>query len=192
MGRMIVGTDSSKSAYPYMQTASATAQVDVSKILSKHDRLIGHMARRFVGRAEREDLIQEGRVALLDAARRFDSEKGAQLWTYARKFVFASMLRCATSASGPAISIEDIDEEAEEATAAPSPEAALEQRECIAILAEQFSSLIEEERTVLRLRFVDELDVRAIAERLGSSKSDIDRISQRALRKLRDRVGSRL
>ncbi len=161
-----------------------------SEILKTHGKRIKFFARKYTNpRASVDDLIQEGNIALLDCARNYRPDSGAELWTYAIKFVRAAMLRCSTSANRDPLG-DALDES--RPSLEPSAESILEQKECVAVLAQQFSFLRENERTVLRMRFVDDMDVRDMAEKLNMPKSTVSDLIQSALEKLRERVGVRL
>jgi RNA polymerase sigma factor (sigma-70 family) len=174
-----------------MQAAKAE-YVAESEIVKQHHRRIMHLASQYANsRIDYKDLVQEGKIALLDCARNYRSDRGAQLWTYAIKFVRAAMMRYSTAATRDIPSeVEDIDES--QPSYEPSAESILEQKECISVLAQQFSYLRENERSVLRMRFVDDMDVRDIAEKLSIPKSTVSDLIQAALEKLRERVGARL
>lgn len=72
--------------------------MDATAIVRKHDNLIRSFAWLISsGGADRDDLIQEGRIALLTAIGRFDASRGVALWTFARPFVVGAMLRWAST-----------------------------------------------------------------------------------------------
>jgi RNA polymerase sigma factor (sigma-70 family) len=178
-----------------MQTATQENRTESeASILKRHERMIRYIAIPFAGRggASLDDLTQEGAIALLDAARKWDGTLGVTLATYAWKFVFGAMVKY-TSREVAEPGVQDdaflsIELEAD----APLPEETLETSECVAIAARELSFLDEKQRRVLRMRFADELDVRTIAEKLGTSKSEVDRIYHGAIDKLRERVGAQL
>jgi len=69
-------------------------------------RLVVRIAREYAGRgAAIEDLISEGNIGLMEAARRFDPARGARFVTYAswwiRKYVMAAVHRHRAQASAP-------------------------------------------------------------------------------------------
>lgn len=69
-------------------------------------RLVVRIARDYAGRgASMEDLISEGNIGLMEAARRFDPARGARFVTYAswwiRKYVIAALNRHRAQASAP-------------------------------------------------------------------------------------------
>jgi RNA polymerase sigma factor (sigma-70 family) len=69
-------------------------------------RLVVRIARDYAGRgASIEDLISEGNIGLMEAARRFDPARGARFVTYAswwiRKYVIAALNRHRAQASAP-------------------------------------------------------------------------------------------
>jgi RNA polymerase sigma factor (sigma-70 family) len=199
-----------------MQTATQENRTESeASILKRHERMIRYIAIPFAGRggASLDDLTQEGAIALLDAARKWDGTLGVTLATYAWKFVFGAMVKYTSrEVAEPAVSglrdgvnrrraVADVADQGVQDDAflsieleadAPSPEETLETSECVAIAARELSFLDEKQRRVLRMRFADELDVRTIAEKLGTSKSEVDRIYHGAIDKLRERVGAQL
>ncbi len=202
----LFGTDNPLSAYPIMQTATAQApgRDSESTVIKKHERLIRYIAIPFAsGGVSLDDLMQEGKIALLGAARTYDPSLGIALWTYARKFVLGAMFRFRTKEVGEPCRLSilpsgDSTDDGMQVVAesleseAATPDDALETAELVAIAAREFSFLDETQRRVLRMRFGDELDVRSIATKLDLSKSDVDRIYHGAIAKLRERVGARL
>jgi RNA polymerase sigma factor (sigma-70 family) len=198
-----------------MQTATQQKPVESeASIVKRHERMIRYIAIPFVGRggASLDDLTQEGAIALLDAARKWDGTLGVTLSTYAWKFVLGAMVRFTskelgepsriglrdgaarrTEATDGSVDEGSIDSYVENLEAeGRSPEESVETSECVAIAARELSFLDERQRRVLRMRFGDELDVRSIAEKLGTSKSEVDRIYHGAIDKLRERVGAQL
>lgn len=115
------------------QAAVAIETESETSIVHRYDRLIGYLARRF--RLDADDLVQVGRVALLEAFRNWPSKPHTStFWTYARKAVLGEMLNYATG------EITRIAMEAESGLLpAPScpPDAALEVREHIASLSDR-------------------------------------------------------
>lgn len=64
----------------------------LDKLVSSHLRLVVKMAAGFKGYGlPVSDLIQEGTLGLMDAARKFDPEKGVRFSTYARWWILASI-----------------------------------------------------------------------------------------------------
>jgi len=64
----------------------------LDKLVSSHLRLVVKMAAGFKGYGlPVSDLIQEGTLGLMDAAKKFDPEKGVRFSTYARWWILASI-----------------------------------------------------------------------------------------------------
>ena len=64
----------------------------LDKLVSSHLRLVVKMAAGFKGYGlPVSDLIQEGTLGLIDAAKKFDPEKGVRFSTYARWWILASI-----------------------------------------------------------------------------------------------------
>jgi len=66
-----------------------------SNIIAQHDKLLRHLAASWP-HSLHEDLVQVGRIALLEASRTYVAGRGAQLWTYARRAVLGAMIDWAT------------------------------------------------------------------------------------------------
>lgn len=163
-------------AYPYMQNAAARTREDSDAVIQQHDSRIRHLARRFVGSgASVDDLMQEGRLALFLAAKLWRPDGGACLWTYARRAVFAAMLRHASA---------HISESHIELTENVATDEALETsyliRECLEMLG-------EEEREVIRLWMSGET-FEAIGAALGKSDWYARNVLGSAVNTLRERV----
>jgi RNA polymerase sigma factor (sigma-70 family) len=149
-----------------------------SAILQRHEGLIRHQAKAFVGKGiEMDDLMQEGRIAFLGSIKSWAGINGASLWSYARSSVFGALLRYSHyEKREPAR--RGCSEAAEERCTETTPESLL-------ALAETLSVLSEAERDVIRMTFVGDLDCRAIAEELGIPKSTVHDTLKRAIGKLR-------
>lgn len=217
------GTDSPVSAYPIMQLATQPETTrdyrdSESAIIKSHIRRIRWRAVKYANNGiSFDDLVQEGCIALLAAARNFDPARGVKLWTYARGSVFKAIRSFQEGENReqthtPLMKDYSKDKDAEDGAKVPvaqgvehdgeivdcfipgllSPEDARSTREQTAILSRELVNLSTQERQVVRMRFVDELDVRSIADVLETSKSDVDRIFQGAIGKLRERVGAQL
>lgn len=64
--------------------------MSADQIVAEHMDRVRDLARRFHAN-EREDLVQEGLLALLRAAERWEPERGILLWTYASQRVLGAM-----------------------------------------------------------------------------------------------------
>lgn len=169
-----------KYAYPSMQTAAqATATGDSeAAVVKRHMRRIRWMALPFANRGVSiEDLVQEGCIALLAAARTFDPSRGFELWTYARQFVFkAIMSHKSREAAEPCRDLQIVDsyEGSDDDIDAPdlvfglfdgspTPEAALSTRQQIPFLVDAMVYLTELERRIVRLVFEEDQPCAQIA-----------------------------
>lgn len=161
-------------AYPIMQNAIATTLADGDSLIRNHERLIRHLATRFLGSgASLDDLMQEGRIALWTAEKSWRKE--SSLWTYARTSVFASMLRCASDYLAEAHAPLD-----EETVGEDSLEVNTLVRECLA-------ALNEEERDVVRLVMSGET-FEQIGSLLRKSDRSVRRIFDGAIATMRERA----
>lgn len=170
--------------------------MDTEALVLEHLSLVDRCARRFHGWGEPlDDLVQAGRIGLLNAARRYDAARGVPFAAYAVPTVVGEMrhhLRDRTSllagtrtAPVPPRTVEF--EDAAAADAAP-PAAAFDLVEQRAALLPQLARLPLIEQQVLVLRFVDGLSQDAAASVLGVSQAHVSRVQARALARLRRRL----
>jgi len=165
---------------------------------------VSDLARKYSNTSNKEDLIQEGLIALLNARRTWRAE--AQFWTYAKSHVLGAMVRYTTAeSSNPACpqsvmswsSDEDntvtmsSGEDSIESNDCPA-DAALELAELTALLADGMIALTDEERKVIRLHAGDGKSLAASARDLGLSNDKVERVYLSAISKLRERVQARL
>jgi RNA polymerase sigma factor (sigma-70 family) len=194
-----------------MQTATAAetgGRQTESEVVQSCDRRIAYLAQPFAKQygVAIQDLIQEGRIALLESAREWDPTGGASIWTFGRRAVFWAMLQLvARERKEPSRDLDGIvglaqkEEDCDERdpwidrlpSAEPSPEEIAKLGEDLAMLEEEIDALSDVERDVLWRVFGESKDVRAIAEEMSTSKSDVDRIKHRAIERLRERIETR-
>lgn len=73
-------------------------QQALSALCTQNSGLVANIARGFVG--EMDDLVQAGMMGLVEAASRFDAERGAKFTTYASNWIFARCVSCAKEMNG--------------------------------------------------------------------------------------------
>lgn len=187
-------------AYPTMQSAAAIPAASggggdtESRIVQKHDRLIRYTAIPFVGHGiALDDLVQTGRLALLEASRRWDASQGVKLWTYARKFVLGDMFRLvAREINEPSRDLvagddgEDGDMVTRLLAAGPTPEEVAQLGEDLTILEEEIDALSADERDVLWKHFGEDVPVWKTVE--GQHHSAAQRLYHGAIETLRNRM----
>ena len=153
-----------------MQTATAHAPADMDSIVRAHEYRIRYLASRFSGACIHKDLAQEGRIAFWQACQKWRPEFGASYWTYARRFVFAAMVRAASR-------IGTID---------TPPDVEVESNvELIVLAHEALRLLTPEERRVIARWMVGE-SFEDIAEDSGKSDRAIRRVFHEAIVSLRE------
>lgn len=132
---------------------------------------------------EEDDLLQEGRIAMLKAFNRFDSSRGTLFWTFAERFV-ARAMRDLVARESRQIRGERVDERAIEVASNTTPHDALVSKERKRLLVVAIMELSEEERDLLARRFDDEHDFRTIAMDLGVSTGKVHAAVRAAIESL--------
>ena len=99
-----------------------TSALNREEVLKEHRPLIFKLAKPYFDRASKDDLMQEGNIALLEALETWDPARGASLWTYARPYVLGAIFKAANKEDPSAPTEEDLLAEYAEEQLYPSPE----------------------------------------------------------------------
>ena len=79
-----------------MMTTHSEQDAKVAQLIENHLTLVKHLAKHFYGRlppvVQFDDLVQSGMLGLIEAARHYQGEKGAQFTTYASIRIKGSIL----------------------------------------------------------------------------------------------------
>lgn len=186
-------------------------QEALEELVSRNLRFVVSVARRYRGRGlSLSDLVNEGNMGMIRAARRFDGERGVRFVTYAAWWIRQSILEALSRQSGAAraprpsetalrpgarLSL-DADEPGGGSLAertpdpgAEAPDAPVHRRALERAVARSLASLPEREAEVLRLRFglggSEPRTLGEIAERLSVSRTRVRQLRDQALRRLR-------
>ncbi len=176
--------------------------------VEKHEGWIRKQAQRWYARnpsVELEDLIQEGRLAILEAHERYEEREGVKFLTYAdwyirkrmQDFVFATkdIVRVKSRKWDVRINVESLDatltsegdRTLHELIAAPETEEQLsDDSDIMSLLAQAMGKLNPREQAILKARFMEERTCADIARDFGITGSRIQQIEASALRKLRN------
>lgn len=183
----------------------------LEELVSRNLRFVVSVARRYRGRGlSLSDLVNEGNMGMMRAARRFDGERGVRFVTYAAWWIRQSILEALARQRGaarppgpsdtparPGIRLSlDADEPGggslAERTADPraeAPDTPVQRRALQRAVARSLASLPEREAEVLRLRFglggTEPRSLGEIADRLSVSRSRVRQLRDQALRRLR-------
>jgi RNA polymerase sigma factor (sigma-70 family) len=149
-----------------------------SEVIQNHEKLLKHVAKTFASAGvPLEDLLQEGRLALVVAHRRWREE--AAFWTYARPFVLEALCNAVKKArTDAAYCIDDPGTLEAIAYPAASPED-------VVIAQDLLGALNARDRSFLLESVVAESSFEEIARRLGVGKSGAKFVCDRALAKMR-------
>jgi RNA polymerase sigma factor FliA len=146
------------------------------------------IAKRRYPRVEREELVGVGQVALVEAATRFRTDRGATFRHFARLRVRGAMIdlvrgeirRRLPGRAGRVESLHDLDER-HEPCAAVTPDTMLEQLATIELLA----GLPERERAVIVRTRIEGESCLDVAEDLGVSAARVSQLAWQAEARLR-------
>lgn len=159
------------------QPSPATRTLDVRH----YDPGIRYLALRFrSSRVPFNELMHEGRIALWRASQTWRDDGGASLATYARKFIFAAMVRCVSERAQEGLHGDGVDEVNEGASTASLAELRLLVVECLDMLNER-------KRTIVAL-YMEGLTFKEISKAVGESERNVWRLFQSAIETLRERT----
>lgn len=172
------------------------------KLVSHNMRLVVHMAKKYVGSFDPDDIISVGAIGLLKAINSFEYSKGTQFATYAAKCIENEILMtirankknkvCVSmytpigmDKDGNEISLIDTIESPEEDVAVK-----IEKEAIYAELRDILKKVLtERENQIICMRYgigdVEILPQREIAKKFNISRSYISRIEKKALQKLK-------
>lgn len=150
-------------------------------LLSKSEALICWWMKRIHWAGPFEDGMQEGRVGVLEALKRFDADRGAKFTTYAGWWIRQAI----ESAMGQSpIPVEEVPE------VATGCESVVDAVACFEV-AEAVKSLSEDEAHLLRWRFYQDESLEQIGKRLGIHKFSASIKIEKILAKVRGEMAVR-
>lgn len=169
----------------------------VSSLVPLVHRLAGRFRRDQWAAQDREDIIQEGFIGLMEAAGRFEPERGCSLSTYGGKRAVGAMIdyvrtlcrrsRERTTEESPQDLIQYRSDrgDAEPPKSMESGVMLLRFRNFLGGDLGGLGFLDEDEREIIRLRFFEGRSCREAAETLGVSAATVCRVERTALVRLR-------
>lgn len=144
--------------------------------------LVNVFARRFAGQGlDRDDLIQEGSIALIQAVRAFELERDVRLSTYAGLLIYQRMVKAIQARRRQIEGEVPWDLSAVPAKTGPDP---TEQALTRIVDAAIDTLLDDDERSVLRLK-LDGKTITRISRETGRTRKNVGRARKRAIAKLR-------
>lgn len=184
---------------------TAAGDTEARKSLIEHNlRLVAHIAKKYYGAADPDDLISVGTIGLIKAVSTYKSDKCIRLATYAARCIENEILMYFRNSKKAAqdVSINepiDTDKDGNALTLIDviADDFNMADRVDMRLLAERLlpvmeSCLTERERRVISLRYGLitglELPQRETARLLGISRSYVSRIEKRALERLREEL----
>ena len=176
-----------------------------TKLINHNLRLVAHVAKKYIGSNEADDLISVGSIGLIKAIDSFKMDKGSQLSTYASRCIeneILMLLRAnkkhkaclsieetiGTDKDGAELTIKDIIPQEKE----QDPDIIVEKRVMFEKIKKTMKkSLTEREYKIICLRYgiIDgkELTQQEVADILKISRSYISRIENKALEILKEK-----
>lgn len=164
------------SAYLYMSKS------DEETIVREHEQRIRFTALPFLRHGVSiDDLMQEGRLALILASRNWKADRGASIWTYARRFVLGAMF----STVGKALT--EIVPGGDQATEVPDGALSAEER---ASLLELLDMLSPRERHIVVSHLCVGKTIGELVGELGLSTGTVWNVCDAAVTKMRAAAGA--
>lgn len=188
----------------YVKLLQEGDQTAREKLINHNMRLVAHVAKKYNGSAEADELISVGSIGLIKAIDSFHPEKGSQLSTYASRCIENEMLMLlrANKKHKACVSIEEsigVDKDGCELTikdiipqkAEDDPDRIVEKRVLIEEIKEEMHrSLDDREYKIISLRYgLDDSIMRTqheVAEIMKISRSYISRIETKALQIIKE------
>ena len=150
--------------------------------------LRGHIAKKYPGDPEKEELFCAGLEGIAEGIRRFDPEKKVprSYWVqrYAAHYVMNESKRRRAETAEKYRQAENAPELAVRETSDPAID--IENEE---ILRLAFNALTEEEQNLINALYREGLSLRAVARRDGVTVDAVFRLHHRALRKMKEAAG---
>lgn len=169
----------------------------VDALMARYKVVVRRISRaRFLIGGDEEDLIQEGMIGLYKAVRDYKCDRNASFHTFAEVCINRQMMKAIESSRSQknvplnnfvSLSVEEWDEQTEPAK--NSPETLMIEKEMETEILERIRTALSPlEKKVLSL-YLDGLDYREIAARLGRPPKSIDNALQRIRRKTARVIG---
>lgn len=147
-------------------------------LLKKHDHDIQYLASGFIPSGiPHDDLVQEGRIAFIQAVRRWEPGHGANVWTFARVRVLGRLSEVARTESRHAI---ESGGDAFDFPSGDSPEARYAEKEDLAAAEKRaVERLGPVGRDIVRMVAIERLNAEELAERLNVDRATGYRLIER-------------
>lgn len=182
--------DNKKSNDAILSNAQSSKENNLEQLISQNKALVERVASRYkTSPMEMEDIIQEGMIGLLAAAKSYDSEKGASFATYAKTCIDNSIQSALKKFSRkkdiPQSSVvQYCEDETPSDSGFDSAEDIYIAQESVSLLTKVFrENLSDFENEVLRLHIIG-CSYNEIASRLSKTPKAIDNALQRVRKKL--------
>lgn len=139
--------------------------------------------------SDRDDLRQEGAMALLKAIAAYDISRGAKFMTYAEVCIVNQMRSFCTRTMRTPANCESIDEFPEDTLSEEkTPESIIINKEFFSELSSAVETDLSANERRVFIQVIQGASYRETAEKLGISEKSVDNAMQRARRKIRQRL----
>ena len=139
--------------------------------------------------SDRDDLCQEGAIALLKAIAAYDISRGAKFMTYAEVCIVNQMRSFCTRTMRTPANCESIDEFPEDTLSEEkTPESIIINKEFFSELSSAVETDLSANERRVFTQVIQGASYRETAEKLGISEKSVDNAMQRARRKIRQRL----
>ena len=157
-------------------------------LLTRYLHVIENYAKQLAGRYDTDDLVQEGLIALLRAAARYDAAQGASFSTFARICILNQMrsfLRREQRAAPPAEDLVRTMEEQGDLVDPDTPESILLEKEEYDRCRMQVMAMLSDREWEILQCIMEGASYAQTAQRLQISQKSVDNAMQRIRRKMR-------
>lgn len=157
-------------------------------LLTRYLHVIENYAKQLAGGYDTDDLVQEGLIALLRAAARYDAAQGASFSTFARICILNQMrsfLRREQRAASPAEDLVRTMEEQGDLVDPDTPESILLEKEEYDRCRMQVMAMLSDREWEILQCIMEGASYAQTAQRLQISQKSVDNAMQRIRRKMR-------
>jgi RNA polymerase primary sigma factor len=151
-----------------------------ARLVSDNSGLVYKFARRFGRFAEEDDAVQEGFIALMRAAKKFDPSRGYRFSTYAVRSIINALAKLNQKPRPPVLDVQERD--LADSREARAGDGELEE------LRRAMGELNARDQVVLRGRYFEDQTLEEVGAAVGVTRERVRQLQRRALDELREKL----